>query len=48
MKEFIVMSAMIMLGIFIFNMIAGSGDDSILTALSNFFRSEVETRAGRY
>ena len=46
MKEFIIMSAMIALGIFIFNMIAGSGDDSVLTALSNFFRSEIEARAG--
>ena len=46
MKEFIVLSAMIMLGIFIYNMIAGSGDDSLLTALSNFFRSEIESRAG--
>jgi hypothetical protein len=46
MKEFIVMSAMIGLGIFIFNMIAGGGDDSLLTALSNFFQSEIEAKAG--
>jgi len=46
MKEFIIMSAMITLGVFIYNMIAGSGDDSILNALSNFFKSEIEARSG--
>jgi len=44
MKEFIVMSAMIMLGIFIYNLIAGGGDDSLINALSGFFRNEIERR----
>ena len=46
MKQFIVMSAMIMLGIFIFNLIAGNGDDSLLSELGVFFRNEINARAG--
>ena len=46
MKEFIVMSAMVMLGVFIYNMIAGGGDGSLINAVSGFFRSEIESRAG--
>jgi len=46
MKEFIIMSAMIMLGVFIYNLIAGGGEGSLINALSGFFRSEIESRAG--
>jgi len=48
MKQFIIMSAMILLGIFIFNLIAGDGDDSLLSAIERFFRHEIKTRAGTY
>ena len=46
MKEFIIMSAMIMLGVFIYNLIAGDGHDSLINVLERFFRSEIESRAG--
>jgi hypothetical protein len=46
MKEFIVMSAMIILGIFICNLIIGNSDDSLLNVLEKFFRSEIDARAG--
>lgn len=46
MKELIIMSAMIMLGVFIYNLIAGGGDDSLINSLSDFFKSEIETRSG--
>ena len=45
MKEMIIMMAMVILGIFIFNLIAGSGDDSVLNVLADFFRREIEARA---
>ena len=48
MKQFIIMSAMIMLGIFIYNLIAGSGEDSIINALERFFRQEIITRGTVY
>ena len=48
MKELIIMSAMIMLGIFLYNLIAGDGQDSLMNALARFFRSEIESRAGVY
>lgn len=44
-KQFIIMSAMTMLGIFIYNLIAGSGDGSMLSALSGFFKGEIAARA---
>jgi len=46
MKQFIVMSAMIVLGVFIFNLIAGDGDGSLINVLAGFFRHEIKTRAG--
>jgi len=46
MKEFIIMSAMVMLGVFIYNLIAGNGDDSIINILESFFRQEIKARAG--
>ena len=48
MKQFIVMSAMIVLGIFIYNLIAGDSDNSILSALEVSFRNQIESRAGAY
>lgn len=47
MKQFIIMSAMIMLGIFIYNLIAG-GEGSLMSELSWFFRNEVALRAGAH
>ena len=46
MKEFIIMSAMIMLGIFIYNLIIGDGPDSVINVLERLFRSEINSRAG--
>lgn len=40
------MSAMIALGVFIYNMIAGDGEGSLMSALAGLFRSEIESRAG--
>lgn len=40
------MTAMIMLGVFIYNMIAGNGDDSVINLLESLFRQEIKTRAG--
>ena len=45
MKQFIVMWAMIMLGAFIYNLIAG-GENSIMGALEAGFRNQIESRAG--
>jgi len=44
MKQFIIMSAMIMLGVFIFNLIAGSGEDSLINVLAGLFRQEINAR----
>jgi len=44
MKQMIVMLAMVVLGIFLYNLIAGKGDDSIAGALSDLWRYEIETR----
>ena len=46
MKQFIIMTAMIMLGVFLFNMIAGGGEGSLVNELAGFFRHEIETKAG--
>lgn len=46
MKQFIVMTAMIMLGVFMFNLIAGGGEGSMLNELAGFFRREIEAKAG--
>ena len=48
MKQFIVMSAMIALGVFIYNLIAGGGDSSIMSTLETSFRSQIELRPGAY
>ena len=48
MKEFIIMTAMVMLGVFIFNLIAGSGDDSIINALEKMFRHEIAARGAGF
>jgi len=40
------MSAMTMLGIFIYNLIAGDGQDSLINVLERFFRSEIASKAG--
>ena len=48
MKQFIVMSAMIVLGIFIYNLIAGDGENSILSAIEASFRNQIASRAGAY
>jgi hypothetical protein len=45
-KQYIVLIGMIALGIFLFQLIAGSGDDSMLSTLEGFFRSEIERNAG--
>lgn len=42
MKQLIVLLAMIVLGIAIFNFIAGNGDDSIKTTAGDVFRQEIE------
>jgi len=46
MKQFIIMSAMTALGIFIYNLIAGGGENSVLSELSGFFRHEIYFRTG--
>ena len=45
MKQFIIMTAMIMLGVLIFNMIAGDGESSLINVLEKVFRNEIESRA---
>ena len=42
------MSAMIMLGVFIFNLIAGDSEGSMLNALAGLFRHEIETRGALF
>ena len=42
MKQYMVLVSLIALGVFIFNLVAGQGDDSILNALGDFFRGEIE------
>ena len=48
MKQFIVMSAMVMLGIFIYNMIAGTGEGSLINELAGFFKNEIESRGATH
>ena len=48
MKQLIIMSAMILLGVFIYNLIAGPGDGSLMSGLAGFFRHEIVSRAGIY
>jgi C4-dicarboxylate transporter len=46
MKQYIILIGMIALGIFIFRLIMGSGDASVMATLEGFFRSEIERSAG--
>jgi len=48
MKQFIVMCAMIMLGVYIYGLIAGNGEDSLINALERFFRYEINARGAAY
>ena len=42
MKQYIVLMSLILLGVFIFKLILGSGDGSILSAIGEVFRGEIE------
>ncbi len=44
MKQYIVLVSMVALGVFIFNTIAGSGDDSIATAMKGLWQKGLEVR----
>jgi len=48
MKQFIVLAAMTMLGVFIYNMIAGDGEDSLINLLEGLFRQEIKVRGGGF
>jgi len=45
MKQLVVMSAMIALGLFIFGLIAGKGDNSILASLETAWEKNIEMRS---
>jgi hypothetical protein len=45
MKQFAVMAAMIALGVYIYNLIAGPGDGSVMSELAGFFKTKIESRA---
>ncbi|MDR1953733.1 MAG: hypothetical protein LBQ21_04560 [Clostridiales Family XIII bacterium] len=45
MKQYIVLIGMIVLGIFLFRLIIGSGEDSMLATLEGFFRAEIAQSA---
>ena len=44
MKQMIIMTAMVALGIFIYQLIAGKGDGGIAGALADLWRHEIEIR----
>jgi uncharacterized protein YxeA len=46
MKQIIVMAAMIMLGAFIYNLIAGDGENSLINELGKVWKTEIAYRAG--
>ncbi|MCL1810057.1 MAG: hypothetical protein FWG42_09885 [Clostridiales bacterium] len=48
MKQIIVMSAMIMLGVYLFNLIAGDGDNSVKSELRELWKAEIACRADAY
>jgi hypothetical protein len=48
MKQIIIISAMILLGIFIYSLIAGDGDNSLINGLEKFWRAEIGHRANIY
>lgn len=45
MKQLVVLGAMIALGLFIYGLIAGTGEDSILTGLGTAWEKNIETRS---
>lgn len=45
MKQLIVMSAMIMLGVFIYGLIAGDGEESLTNAIGKLWKSEISRMA---
>lgn len=45
MKQLVVLGAMIALGIFMYGLIAGTGDKSILTGLGTAWEKNIETRS---
>jgi hypothetical protein len=44
MKQFIILVAMLALGLAIYNMIAGPGEDSILSAMRGVWADEIDLR----
>ena len=44
MKQIIIMTAMVVLGIFIYQLIAGESEGSVAGALSGLWRHEIEIR----
>ena len=44
MKQLIVMAAMIALGLFIYGVIAGPGDNSVMASLSDVWRQGISVR----
>ena len=44
MKQFIVLTASILLGVFLFNLIAGSGSDSVYSEVKTVWEKELEAR----
>ena len=45
MKQYMVMISLIALGIFIFRLILGPGDGSLLNAIGDVFREEIDRMA---
>ncbi|MDR0356884.1 MAG: hypothetical protein LBH63_00685 [Clostridiales Family XIII bacterium] len=47
MKQYIVLIAMIALGVFLFRLIMGPDDGALMPTMEGFFRSEIERHGGR-
>lgn len=45
MKQFIVLSGMILLGVFIYQLILGPGEDSFISLLGRFWKEGLESRS---
>lgn len=45
MKQFIVLSGMILLGVFIYQLILGPGEDSFINHLGRFWKEGLEARS---
>jgi hypothetical protein len=45
MKQFIVMSGMILLGVFIYQLILGPGEDSLFSFMAGFWGESLESRS---